>query len=674
MLAGDAAQAQRILDQALPLATDASDRAQLLIHRARVSLLVGDGPTMLPVFERAIDELAELAPATAGELLLDVVLVKLYAGHPDALEQAGRASELVAGAGEELRIRADTVEGLACMFSGQPERAHLLLGRSADLIRIGGDPSEIAHLMQHAVVGLAGVEQYQQAMALCRRFVRVIRSVGADGLLPLALCYLANTAYFLAAFDEQEVAAAEAMDLAAQLDQPGLLGYARACRALAIGVRLGGAEVRDELERSLTELDVGGMTVLQGPARLGLALSEMANGDWDRATDRFVELADFMRGIPAVPGVLHWQADRAEALWRSGRHAEAQRALVEMAEQSATSGPWEQAALCRVRGTIGAPEDADGCFTQAMRWHAESSSSFERARTELCWAEWLFGAHRYDEAVERVTIVRESFVQLEATAWVERADALLASIPEPALQQTPADQHDHVVVQAFGPLTVVRDGVPVRVALDVPGTLIRALVAAGGTVRAEELVERLWPNSPDGVGNARLRTVLSRARRRYGAVVVRDGAALRWADGVEVDAHRFEILGRRAANLGSGEQAAVVAREAIELYRDDLMVLDRSDDAVMVARERQRQRYLGLLDLLAEHEEKAGNLRSSADLLRSAIERDRLNETRYLRLAELFIDMGHTASARQALHEAESVVGELGLAVPVRLTTLLERC
>ncbi len=269
MLSGDHHRAQELLRQALSAAETDEDRSTALALLARLALTDGEAAGLLPTLEDAVAEAAADNPETAGTLLLDVVVLKLYAGGDDALADAERARELTASADELTRARADTVLGLAHMFAGNPEAARHLLSRSADLIRLGGTPDEVVYLLQHVIVGLAGVERYDDSAALSRRYVRSVRAVGADGLLPVVLCYLANSVYFTSCFAEQEMAAAEAVGMARLLRQPGFEVYGEVCRALAAGLRGDAAAAVASLEECLPRLADAGMGVMSGITLMG---------------------------------------------------------------------------------------------------------------------------------------------------------------------------------------------------------------------------------------------------------------------------------------------------------------------------------------------------------------------------------------------------------------------
>ncbi|WP_277350216.1 AfsR/SARP family transcriptional regulator [Nonomuraea composti] len=128
--------------------------------------------------------------------------------------------------------------------------------------------------------------------------------------------------------------------------------------------------------------------------------------------------------------------------------------------------------------------------------------------------------------------------------------------------------------QILGPTNVLdEDGEQVPVG----GPRVRALLTllalhAGRIVGAEQLVEGMYgPRPPEGVANA-LQSQVSRLRRALGRDLVEfHPAGYRLvADPHDVDARRFELLtaeGRQALAGGDPERAAMLLREALELWR-----------------------------------------------------------------------------------------------------------
>ena len=225
---------------------------------------------------------------------------------------------------------------------------------------------------------------------------------------------------------------------------------------------------------------------------------------------------------------------------------------------------------------------------------------------------------------------------------------------------------DSVEIRAFGPLTIVRGNVEQFVPLDAGGRLLRFLVASGGRVATEHAIEALWPELDDGVGSARLRNVLSRLRRRWGDIVERDGALLRFAADVVVDVDLYEQEAQSALTVDD----VVTARRAVERYRGELMPTVRFADWSTVRRERTQRTLVRLLRLVADDDARRGATDSAIAHLERAIDTDQYDEGHHLRAAEILIDAGRPGAARRFLDRAEAVAHDLGVELSPELNRL----
>ncbi len=122
---------------------------------------------------------------------------------------------------------------------------------------------------------------------------------------------------------------------------------------------------------------------------------------------------------------------------------------------------------------------------------------------------------------------------------------------------SPTASRDDVRIAILGPLTVERDGERATLSAGHPSTLL-AYLALHRTAHVEQVLDVLWPDVTVERARRRLRNVLARLRAAAGDVVVRRDQQLSLADGVEVDAHRFEDLARRALDATGSEQLALI--------------------------------------------------------------------------------------------------------------------
>ena len=222
----------------------------------------------------------------------------------------------------------------------------------------------------------------------------------------------------------------------------------------------------------------------------------------------------------------------------------------------------------------------------------------------------------------------------------------------------------------LGPLAVRCGGAMITV---LPGkqrvVLATLLLNAGRPVRLDDLAEALWTSAPPPSGAVAVQNYVMRLRRALGEVgrdriITQPRGYLIRVDAGELDVSRFEVLlaaTRAAAKDRSWDQAAMRAREALELWRGEPLADVDSD--VLAAREVPRLTELRLQALeirldadlhQGRHAEVIGELRQLAG---AHPLRERLHS---LLMLALYRD-GRQAEALAAYLQARQVlVEELG--------------
>jgi DNA-binding SARP family transcriptional activator len=202
--------------------------------------------------------------------------------------------------------------------------------------------------------------------------------------------------------------------------------------------------------------------------------------------------------------------------------------------------------------------------------------------------------------------------------------------------------------------------------------VVRLVVASGGQVDVDVVIDALWPDIAPDIGHERLRTVLARVPHCPHRLLVRHGDTLALARGVVLDVADFETAARRALTARArGDRSWVaLAGAALDYYRGDLFAGRGEELWALGPRERLRRRYLTLLDALAREAESSGDWSRSLALLDQAIECDPADESRYLLAAKALMSQGRHAAALCLLRRARSVLRDLGLPLPVELKAL----
>lgn len=189
------------------------------------------------------------------------------------------------------------------------------------------------------------------------------------------------------------------------------------------------------------------------------------------------------------------------------------------------------------------------------------------------------------------------------------------------------------------------------------------IVALAGRMPAEELIDELWPEAGSDAGRNRLRTLLSRVRQRCGPVLVRTGDRIGLAPGIETDARLFEaaVLGALAARGADDHRWGQMARDALALYRGELLPGDREVLRAVGLRERLRRRHLEVLYLVAHDSAANGQVDQAVGLLEDAIAENRHDEGPYVRAASVLQGAGRVVEALSFLRRARAALAEIGL-------------
>lgn len=200
------------------------------------------------------------------------------------------------------------------------------------------------------------------------------------------------------------------------------------------------------------------------------------------------------------------------------------------------------------------------------------------------------------------------------------------------------------------------------------GEVVRLVAAWGGEAPVEAVIEALWPEADPRTGRRRLRTVLARLPHVGHRLLMRRGEAIHLAPEAVVDVQGFEAASEAAlADRAAGRASWIHhARQALGIYRGDLLGRGPAADWALAPRERLRRRYLLLLDAVAAEADPTEAL----GLLERAIEADPGDESRYLRAAELLAGQGRRGAALAMLGRARAVLDDQALAVPGALLAL----
>ncbi|WP_433556758.1 helix-turn-helix transcriptional regulator [Pseudonocardia xinjiangensis] len=418
--AADAGHREWAATLAVDAARPVADRVQLarlaLIH-ARLADEVNRPEETHRLLMEAVVPTAAVAPGLADEMLLWAVEAGWSARDRGMVEQVVAAADRL---GDARYVRALSAVALA-QLPGSDDTA--LPGAVAGLREMAichdsGSPRVGATLAAwHLALG-----DHVTAHELAAAAERDCRTRGAHGVLPRVLAVLAAGRWHLGHRHDAAAAAAEGLQLARDAGHEQALGELAAVAAQLAAVE--GDEVR--LAAVLAELDgrrkPRGFSEAAAAAR---SLLDVGLGRFETAADRLTELVAHPSRRQSLP-------DLVEAATRAGRPELARDAAARFERWAGHVGQdWARAVALRCRALVDGGDRAERLFAEAVAHHRlDGARPFERARTELLHGELLRRGRRRAHARAPLRSALETFEELGARPWAERARAELRATGE----------------------------------------------------------------------------------------------------------------------------------------------------------------------------------------------------------------------------------------------------
>ncbi|MEV6345875.1 LuxR family transcriptional regulator [Actinoplanes sp. NPDC051851] len=430
-LAGASGRCQGLLDRAGRLTLDLRVHAHAQVVRGRSERRRGRPAQARHLLDREAARVHGTDPAGAVTLLLDAAEAGCLADDTRAaLAAIHRARALGGRAPGPLPVVTTAVHASVLARCGDLTGARALLdGCRGEVERVLlGDrlptgwrgTAWVAYPALLARLGLFGA-----AGALLEEAILRARQRGTTALLPGLLVERAQVSTRIGDWDGAHAAAAQAAELAGRTGQDTDLAGALVCLARLAAARGRRAECTGFLDHARRLLRPGRYDGLEPAIAAVEGLLELGAGDFETAYLRLERLAAKVEaGGAADHGRTAWAADFAEAAARLGRPGRARRLLAEAGRHA--GGSAELPAIL-ARGT--ALLATDPVFAEALRGGPEDP--FERARTELCFAEWLRDQGRDGEAAAHSATAATVFERLAADPWTARARSVTTGCPKP---------------------------------------------------------------------------------------------------------------------------------------------------------------------------------------------------------------------------------------------------
>ncbi|WEO97602.1 AAA family ATPase [Streptomyces sp. FXJ1.172] len=253
------------------------------------------------------------------------------------------------------------------------------------------------------------------------------RDRGVGGWLPTTLHLLAQVELALGRRGDALAHATEALRLADYYDLDHRVAHLRALLAVLAAARGEQDHTRELADRALEYTRPRGVGRGTSDALWALGLLDLGSGQAQRALDR-LEAAREAAGHPLL--ARHLLPDLVEAAVRAGHPERAKAPAEALAACADALGQAAVSAQSRRCTALTAPTPrAEEHYLAALGLHP-ADDSFERARTELLYGEWLRRQRRKLDARDRLHAALEHFDRVGAQPWSRRARTELRAAGE----------------------------------------------------------------------------------------------------------------------------------------------------------------------------------------------------------------------------------------------------
>ena len=297
------------------------------------------------------------------------------------------------------------------------------------------------------------------------RAIAAARARGALAMLPALLSVGAQLEIHQSRWTRASALASEAIELAEETGQTSYRAWGLTGLAVVEAAQGRHEECCAHAAQVLELAHASDNAPLTVYARSAFGLLELGLGNIRVAVEQLEQCA---RAAEACgyghPNPVRYEPDLVEALNASGNHAQAATAADLLAQRAnRVRSPWGLAAAARCRGLLSTEEEeSEKHFLAALALHEHVPSPFERARTQLCYGERLHRARRRSDAREQLTQALQTFEQLAADPWAERARRELRAT---GIKTPPASSHpatDTLTARELRVALIIADGATIQ--------------------------------------------------------------------------------------------------------------------------------------------------------------------------------------------------------------------
>jgi DNA-binding CsgD family transcriptional regulator len=400
------------------------------VQRARGHLLYAAG-SLNDAFALLFDEavrVQDIAPERAVAMLTEACTVSVGAADVGRALVAARLAMRVAQRGnrESQFLAAMAMAQPLILSAKTPEARRLLKKWKGFAVEYFSPP------MSKAFDPIVSSAYVYEDHAFARELLDIIHETArarAPDRLPQVLSTMAHIEIQCGDWLLALAHSTEGSELATVLDQGATRSFALATLA-TVEAGMGREEARDHAEKAIELAGRTGARSMHAYASHAVGLLELGRRDIEQAIAPLEETGRLMRDWGTLdPFVIPWMPNLIEVYVHVGSRSAASALCAELCELASRTGlPWAHAVAARCLGLLA--EDFDDHFRRSLELFASLPNLFDRARTELAYAERLRRAGRRREARPVLNAAIDTFRRLGAEPWVARAETELGGTAE----------------------------------------------------------------------------------------------------------------------------------------------------------------------------------------------------------------------------------------------------
>ncbi len=429
---------------------DELNQARLQRLRAQIGFATRRGADAAPPLLEAARRLVPLDPEMARETGLEALAAGLYSGSmgdsPEALDEVRAAPTSSPPRPTDLLF-----DGLATRVTEGYTAGAGPLRKALEAFRCEQGPSPASDRWLWLACRVTSDSWDEETWEeLANRGASRARAAGALDVLPIVAIQQSGTCIHTGRFSEALVLGEEAAGILEAIGSATLMFPIPMLSAY-----------QGKEDETLAMIEAVRDDVQSGGRGTALCMLETAGAILCNGLGRYDDALAFAERAFAVGPLARYAmapVELVEAAARCGRADVAATALEALTERTQASGTdWALGLELRSRALLSDGAEADRLYAEAVERHLRTRLAPHRARTQLLYGEWLRREKRRVDAREQLRAAHETFTQIGAAAFAERAGRELQATGE-TVRRRSEETADALTPQEAQIARMARDG------------------------------------------------------------------------------------------------------------------------------------------------------------------------------------------------------------------------